>query len=106
MSIQHKKGAPMADPNGTMQPDVVVTLSNDLASILGLRKAWYREIEEYNLASIANVDTGNAIYVYCNVIEHRTVGHTLALLTGVLLATGKPSAYVSKRYDKIQYQKS
>ena len=32
MSIQHKKGAPMAYRNGTAQPDVVVTLSNELAS--------------------------------------------------------------------------
>ena len=43
----------------------------------------------------------NAIYVYCNVIEHRTVGHTFAPLIGVLPVTGKPGAYVSKRYDKI-----
>ena len=39
MSIQHKKGAPMANGDGTMQPDVVVTLLNELASILGFRKA-------------------------------------------------------------------
>ena len=45
----------------------------------------------------------NAIYVYCDVIEHRTVGQTLAPLSGVLPVTGKPGAYVSKRYDKIQY---
>ena len=103
MSIQHKKGAPTTDRNGTAQPDVVVTLSNELASILGFQKVWYREIGEYTSASVANVDTVNAIYVYCDVIEHRTVGHTLAPLLAVLPVTGKPGAYVSKRYDKIQY---
>ena len=103
MSIQHKKGAPTADRNGTTQPDVVVTLSNEFASILGFQKSWYREIGEYTSASVANVDTVNAIYVYCDVIEHRTIGHTLAPLIGVLPVTGKPGAYVSKRYDKIQY---
>ena len=103
MSIQHKKGAPTTDRNGTAQPDVVVTLSNELASILGFRKVWYREIGEYTSASVANVDTVNAIYVYCDVIEHRTVGHTLAPLLAVLPVTGKPGVYVSKRYDKIQY---
>ena len=103
MSIQHKKGAPTTDRNGTAQPDVVVTLSSELASILGFRKVWYREIGEYTSASVANVDTVNAIYVYCDVIEHRTVGHTLAPLLAVLPVTGKPGAYVSKRYDKIQY---
>ena len=103
MSIQYKKGAPMADCDGTMQPDVFVTLSSELASILGFQKVWYREIGEYNSASVANVDTANTIYVFCNVMEHRTVGHTLALLIGVLPVTRKPGAYVSKRYDKIQY---
>ena len=103
MSIQNKKGAPTTDRNGTTKPDVVVTLSNELASILGFRETWYREIGEYTSVSVANVDTVNAIYVYCNVIEHRTVGHTLAPLIGVLPVTGNPGAYVSKRYDKIQY---
>ena len=103
MSIQHKKGAPTTDRNGTAQPDVVVTLSNELASVLGFRKVWYREIGEYTSASVANVDTVNAIYVYCDVIEHRTVGHTLAPLLAVLPVTGRAGAYVSKRYDKMQY---
>ena len=89
MSIQHKKGAPMMERDGTMQPNVVVSLSSKLASILDFRKGWYREIGEYNSASVAN--------------EPRTVGHTLAPLIGVLPVTGKPGAYVSKRYDKIQY---
>ena len=40
MFIQHKKGAPTADRIGTTQPDVLVTLSNELASILGFRKTW------------------------------------------------------------------
>ena len=103
MSIQHKNGAPTTDRNGTAQPDVVVTLSSELASILGFRKLWYREIGGYTSASVANVDTVNAIYVYCNVIKHRTFGHTLAPLIGVLPVTGNPGSYVSKKYDKIQY---
>ena len=62
----------------------------------------------YNLASVANMDTVNAIYVYCDAIEPRTVDHTLAPLIGVLPVTGNLGAYVSyvltfKRYDKIQY---
>ena len=103
MSIQHKKGAPVVERDGAMQPNVVVSLSSELASILGFRKNWYREIGEYNSASVANVDTVNAIYVYCDIIEPRTVGHTFAPLIGVLPVTGKPGAYVSKKYDKIQY---
>ena len=102
MSIQHKDGAPMVEREreGNMQPDVVVTLSDELTSVLNFRKTQYREIGEYTSESVANLDTGNAIYVYCDVIEHRKVGRTLAPLIGVLPVTGKPGAYVSKRYDK------
>ena len=60
------------------------------------------ERREYTSESVANVNAVNTIYVYCNVIEHRMVSHTLALLIGVLPVTGNPSACVSKRYDKIQ----
>ena len=77
MSIQNKKGAPVVERDGTTQPNVEVSLSSELASILDFRKDWYREIEDYNSANVANVVTVNAIYVYCNVIESRMVGHTL-----------------------------
>ena len=96
MSIQHKKGAPTVEDDGTIQPNMVVSLSSELASILGFRKDWYREIGD-NSASVPNVDTVNAIYVYCDVIEPRTVGHTLAPLIAVFPVTGKQGAYVSKR---------
>ena len=101
--IQHKDGAPTVEHDGSMQPDVTVTFSEQLASLLGFQKVWYPEVGEYTLANVANVDTVNAIYVYCDVIEHGTVGHTLAPFLAVLPVTGKPGAYVSKRYDKIQY---
>ena len=103
MSIQHKDEAPMVEREGSMQPDVTVTFSEQLASLLGFGKKYYAELGEYTSENVANVDTVNAIYVYCDVIEHRTMGHTLAPLLAVLLVTGKSGAYVSKRYDKIQY---
>ena len=103
VSIQQKDGALMVERNGSMQPDVMVTFSKQLASALGFQKVWYPEIREYTSTSVANVDTVNTIYVYCDVIEYRTVGHTLAPLLAVLPVTGKPGAYVSKRYGKIQY---
>ena len=103
VSIQHKNGAPTVERKDSMQPDVTVTFSKQLASLLGFGKKYYPEIGEYTSENVANVDTVNAIYVYCDVIEHRTVGHTLAPLLAVLPVTGKSGAYVSKRYDKIQY---
>ena len=103
VSIQHKDGAPTVERDDSMQPDVMVTFSEQLASLLGFRKMYYPEIGEYTSANVANVDTVNAIYVYCDVIEHRIVSHTLAPLFAVLPVTGKSGAYVSKRYNKIQY---
>ena len=103
VSIQHNNGAPTVERKGCMQPDVMVTFSEQLASLLGFQKKYYPEMGEYTLENVANVDTVNAIYVYCDVIEHRTVGQTLAPLLAVLPVTGKSGAYVSKRYDKIQY---
>ena len=87
----------------SMQPDVTVTFSEQLASLLSFQKKYYSEIGEYTSENVANVDTVNAIYVCCDVIEPRTVGHTLAPLLAVLPVTRKSGAYVSKRYDKIQY---
>ena len=101
VSIQHKNGALTVEHKGSMQPDVMVTFSEQLASLLGFGKKYYSEIGEYTSENVANVDTVNAIYVYCNVIEHS--GSLLALLLAVLPLTGKSGAYVSKRYDKIQY---
>ena len=106
VSIQYKNRAPTVEREGSMQPDVTVTFFEQLASFLGFQKKYYPEIGEYTSENVANVDTVNAIYVYCDVIEHRTVGHTLAPLIGVLPVTGKSGAYVSKRYDKIQYHLS
>ena len=105
MSIQHKAGVPMVERKReeNMQPDVMVTFWNELASVLCFQKTCYCKIEEYTSKSVANVDTMNAIYIYCDAFKHRTVGHTLASLIGVLPVTGKPGAYVSKKYDKIQY---
>ena len=103
ISIQRKDGAPTVERDGSMKLDVTVTFSEQLASLLGFRKEWYPDVGEYTSADVANVYTVNAIYVYCDVIKHRTVGHTLAPLLAVLPVTGKSGAYISKRYDKIQY---
>ena len=101
VSIQHKDGAPTVEREGSMQPDVTVTFSEQLASLLGFKKKYYPEIRENTSENVANVETVNAIYVYCDVLEHRTVGHTLAPLLAVLPVTGKSAAYVSRRYNKI-----
>ena len=38
LSIQHKNGAPTVERKGSMQPDVTVTFSKQLASLLGFQK--------------------------------------------------------------------
>ena len=49
------------------------------------------------------MDPVSALYFYCDVIEPRTVGHTLAPLLGVISVEGKFGANVAKRYEKLQY---
>ena len=67
VSIQHKNGAPTVEREGSMQPDVTVTFFEQLASLLGFQKKYYPEIGEYTSENVANVDTVNAIYIYCDV---------------------------------------
>ena len=67
VSIQHKNGAPTVEREGSMQPDVTVTFFEQLASLLGFQKKYYPEIGEFTSENVANVDTVNAIYVYCDV---------------------------------------
>ena len=92
MSVRHETGAPMAERDGNMQPDVTVAFSNEMAFVLGFRKAHYWKVGECTSESVANVDTVNGIYIYCDVIEHRMVGHTLAPLIDVLPVTGNTGA--------------
>ena len=61
----------------------------------------YEKVGGYRSENVASVGTGNAIYIYCDDIRHRTVGHTFAPFIDIFPVTGKPGAYVSKRYDKI-----
>ena len=72
VSIQHKNGAPTVEREGSMQPDVTVTFSEQLASLLGFQKKFYPEIGEYTSENVANVDTMNAIYVYCKRRQNRS----------------------------------
>ena len=44
-----------------------------------------------------------ALYLYCDVIEPRTLGHTLASLLGVIPVERKSGANVARRYENLQY---
>ena len=103
MSIRRKAEAPMVERNDKIQLDVMMAFSNELASVLGIRKTGYWNVADYTSKSVANMDTVNTIYVYCDAIDDRMVGHTLAPLVGVLAVTRNPGAYAYKRYDKIQH---
>ena len=49
------------------------------------------------------MDPVSTLYLCCDVIEPRTVGHTLAPLLEVIPVIGKSGADVAKRYEKLQY---
>ena len=81
----------------------VVNFSSQLADMLGFSTAAFSEPGIYTAERVVDMNPITAIYLYCDVIEHRTVGGTLAPLLGVVAAEGKSGAYVAKRYENIQY---
>ena len=102
--IDHKEGGPMIETeDGTEEPNVTLTLSRPLAEMLGFEKTQFLQTGVFRSDHTVNLDTVNALYLYCDVMEHRTVGHTLAPLLGVIPVEGRPGSHVSKRYEKLQY---
>ena len=102
--IRHKKGAPTRfNANGEEEASVQLTLSETLANVLGFSQTSFSEVGIYAAERVVNIESVTAIFVYCDIIQHRTVGHTLAPLLSVIPVEGRSGALISKRYEKLQY---
>lgn len=102
--IRHKTGAPVYENDeGDEKPDVILTFSEPLANILGFSSNSFKKTGIYVSDRVVNMDSVNAIYLYCDIIEHRTVGNSLAPLLAVVPVEGRAGATVAKRYEKLQY---
>ena len=78
-------------------------LSLFLIKILGFTKSTFLSAGVYTSEHIVDIDPVTVIHIYCDVIEHQTVGHTLAPLLGDILDESESGASISKKYDKLQY---
>ena len=102
--IKHKPGAPVQiDKEGKEHPAVTLRLAPFLAEIMGFKNIFFHKVGVYTSDRVFDLDPVSALYLYCDVIEPRTVGHTLAPLLGVIPVEGKSGANVAKRYEKLQY---
>ena len=70
---------------------------------MGFKNIFFHKVGVYTSDRVFDLDPVSALYLYCDVIEPRTVGHTLAPLLGVIPVEGKSGANVAKRYEKLQY---
>ena len=68
-----------------------------LTKILGFMKSTFLSAGVYTSEHIVAKDPVTAIYIYCDVVEHPTVGLTLAPLLGVITVEGESGASISKR---------
>ena len=84
--------------------DSAVTLfAPFLAEIMGFKNILFHEFDVYTSERVFDMDPVSALYFYCDVIEPRTVGHTLAPLLGVIPVEEKSGANVAKAYEELQY---
>ena len=105
MNIKNNSSAPTrTDDNGVARPLVLVHLAPFLTKMLGFGKSTFHNPGIFCFDRVVNMNPINNIYVYCDVIENRIVGHTLAPLLATILTEGESGSIISKRYDKLQYQ--
>ena len=101
--FKHKSGAPVQiDKKGKEHAAVTLRLAPFLAEIMSFKNIFH-EVGVYTSDRVFGMDPVSALYLYCNVIEPRTVGHTLAPLLGVIPVKEKSGVNVAKRYEKLQY---
>ena len=87
----------------TTIPYLTFRISERLANMLGFLQREFHEAGIYTSDRVVDIDTITAIYVYCDIIQYRTVGDSLAPLLSIIPVEGKSGARVSKRYETIQY---
>ena len=105
LNIKNNSSAPTRiDNNGVAWPSVLVHLAPFLAKMLGFGESTFHNPGIFCSDRVVNMNPINNIYVYCNIIENRIVGHTLAPLLATISTEGESGSIISKRYDKLQHQ--
>ena len=72
--------------------------------MLGFGKSTFHNPGIFCSNRVVNMNPIINIYVYCDVIKNRIVGHTLAPLLATISTEGESGSIISIKYDKLQYQ--
>ena len=79
--IEHKPGAPVQiDKEGKEHAAVTLRLAPFLAKVMDFKKIFFHNVGIYTSDLVFDMDPVFAIYLYCDVVESCTVGHTLGPL--------------------------
>ena len=105
LNIRNNSSAPTRiDSDGVVRPSVLLHLALFLTEMLGFGESTFHNVDVFRSDRVVNMNPINNIYVYCDVIENRIVGHTLAPLLATISTEGESGSIISKRYNKLQYQ--
>ena len=103
--IRNNSFAPTrTDNDGVARPSVLVHLAPFITKSLGFKESTFYNPGTFTSDRMVNMNPINTIYIFCDVIENRIVGHSLAPLLATVSTKGQFGSIISKRYDKLQYQ--
>ena len=89
----------------TMQPQMTIRFSEQLAKILAIEPHQFSKVEMAIKSSFTcDIEGGlHALYVYCDVLECVPVGDTMAPLLRIVEITGQKGEMVHIQYDQPRY---
>lgn len=94
----------------TVQKNMMITLSDNLATILGFADRQNPLVSERNRDTnvrsnrASDINMGlNAIYIYCDILEYVSVGDTQAPLLRIIDVEGKHGSTIHKIFDRPRY---
>ena len=83
---------------------VVIRLSEKLSQLLGFETGYFNKPGVVRSRLPVDIHQGlYAIYIYCDLLEHRVVGDTLAPLLSIVPVEGQHGDTVYQRCEKMHY---
>jgi len=83
---------------------VVIRFSEKLRQLLGFETGYFNKPGVFGSRLPVDIHQSlYAIYIYCDLLEHRVVGDTLAPFLSIIPMEGQHSDTVYRRYEKLHY---
>ena len=91
--------------NGSFEYDLQLSTSNHMQRMLGLNSQSLTMIRsrDWQATYGADLDPMDSLYVYCDVLEPRVVGDTLAPLLRIVPVEGKHGDLITRIYENVHY---